>query len=202
MPKEYDYFIRSLKEGEELVELVRRYWLVRVWQILLGLFFLVMPFFLLYLLVQRGRWGLAGFGVSVGIGVIILARVGYQWSRSAFIITNLRVIDVDQRGFFHKSVAEASYEKIQDVIATIRGIAATLLHYGTVQIQTASSGTALELDHVKDPEGIKDIISEWQGRAGSATEDDEEFDADEARLMLKRLRAKVGEEEMKRLVEE
>ena len=81
----------------------------------------------------------------------------FIWSRDTYIITDQRIIDIEQATFFHRSQKEAPLEKIQNVETEINGFWPSILHYGTVIIQTASD-TALTLSDISHPETIQKTI--------------------------------------------
>ena len=73
-------------------------------------------------------------GMVVG-GVIMLPSwvTGYF---SVFIVTDKRLIQVSQKGFFHKSVVDMGLNQIQMVNYQVSGLQETLLGFGTMMMQT------------------------------------------------------------------
>lgn len=55
---------------------------------------------------------------------------------SVFIVTNQRLIQITQKGFFNRSVVDIGLKKIQSTNYEIKGVQATLLGFGTIMIQT------------------------------------------------------------------
>lgn len=147
-----------LKAEEVVVLIVRKYPLVFFGSTVMAAVFIIAPFFFMVPLL---RWGLPGvviFGTGLGIGLVLALRVVYLYTFNAFIITEDRIIDLDQRGFFDRTVSETTYDKIQDVSVRIKGMWQTILHYGSVIIQTAGSQANIELHGVKDPEQVQQSI--------------------------------------------
>ncbi len=153
----------KLKDDEKVLRIVRGYWLVQTPRALLAFSAVAVPFFLMYPLFSAGRWGVAGFVVSVFAGTVYALRLLYLWFWNAFLVTNHRVIDVDQRGFFSRTVSEATYDKIQDVSFTVHGVWGTMFGFGKLDLQTAGSSANLELAHVKDPKEMHHLITETMG---------------------------------------
>jgi len=56
-----------------------------------------------------------------------------------WVITDRRIIVIDQIHFFNRKVSSFRLERLQDIKVSIRGIVATLLNFGTVRAQTAST---------------------------------------------------------------
>ena len=58
------------------------------------------------------------------------------WFYSVYIVTNQRLIQITQKGLFHKSVVDIGLNQIQMVNYEINGLQETLLGFGTIIIQT------------------------------------------------------------------
>lgn len=149
---------KNIKAGEEVIRIVRKYPLVFWWPIAWSMICIIAPFFFLVPLWQWGTWGIGIFFASLAMGIFLGLRVAIVYSLNIFIITSERIIDVDQTGFFSRTVSETTYDKIQEVSYTVKGIAQTLFHYGSVIIQTAGQQVNLELNSVKNPEKIQQMI--------------------------------------------
>lgn len=54
-----------------------------------------------------------------------------------WIITNERVIDVEQHGLFRRETSEFGIDKVQDITVEVPHMIATFLKYGNLRIQTA-----------------------------------------------------------------
>jgi uncharacterized membrane protein YdbT with pleckstrin-like domain len=156
-----DFLLRKLnfKENEEVIKIVRRYLLTCTFSILITLVLVSGSFFFLSLFFSWGPIGVALFSAILLLGIIYGTREFVLWYFNAFIITNQRVIDIDQRGFFDRIVSEAPYEKIQDVSYRVKGIFQTLFHYGNIQIQTAGMTMRLELKNIRQPGKINELIT-------------------------------------------
>lgn len=77
--------------------------------------------------------GLAGGFV---LAFILFLPSWIVWYYSVFILTNQRLIQLTQKGFFNKSVVDLGLSKIQSTNYEVKGIQATLLGFGTIMIQT------------------------------------------------------------------
>jgi hypothetical protein len=73
----------------------------------------------------------------------------------AWIVTNKRLIDVEQIGIFRRSVSETRLEKIQDVTFEVKGIFGTIFHYGSITVQTAGAAQNFTIKQISDPAKIK-----------------------------------------------
>jgi uncharacterized membrane protein YdbT with pleckstrin-like domain len=76
------------------------------------------------------------------------------------IVTSDRIIDINQKGLFGRSVAELDLTRVQDVHSTIKGIIPTLMNFGTVEVQTAATEENFVFEQVHDPHKVRQRILE------------------------------------------
>lgn len=74
-------------------------------------------------------------------------------------ITNKRIIDVEQKGFFFREISSLYYEKIQDITTSVSGVIATFLDFGRIHVRTASGAQDIVLDTTAHPDEMKRVIS-------------------------------------------
>lgn len=195
------YFTKHLKEGEEIVKIVRAYALSQSFKIAIIIVLVLLPFFLLFPLFQRGFWGVIAFFILLTIAVVFATRTGIIWYYNAFMITNKRIIDFDQRGLFDKTVSVATYDKIQDISFKKKGVFSTLFNYGTIVIQTAGANANLEIKNVYEPEKIQDAIMEIQKDSlQNAQAGKEEMSAAELIDILEQTKKKLGKDRFDRFL--
>ncbi len=77
--------------------------------------------------------GLAGGFV---LALIVFSPSWISWFYSVFIVTDQRLIQITQKGLFHRSVVDLSLSQIQMVNYEVAGIQQTLLGFGTIMMQT------------------------------------------------------------------
>jgi uncharacterized membrane protein YdbT with pleckstrin-like domain len=77
-----------------------------------------------------------GLLVGILVGALLLLPSWIGWHFSVFIVTDQRFIQIIQKGFFNRSVADISLSQIQSVNYEIKGLQETLLGFGTIKIQT------------------------------------------------------------------
>ncbi len=81
-------------------------------------------------------WFFGGLGIGIIVGLIIFFPYWLGWHFSVFIVTDQRFIQISQKGFFHRSVADLSLAQIQSVNYQVSGIQETLLGFGTINMKT------------------------------------------------------------------
>ena len=74
--------------------------------------------------------------VSAVIGFILFFPTWISWFYSVFIVTDQRLIQITQKGLFHRSVVDIGLNQIQMVNYSIAGFQETLLGFGTIMMQT------------------------------------------------------------------
>lgn len=191
--------LQNVKEGEEALAVIRRTPLVVLFPALISAIFIIAPFFFLYPLLRLGAGGSLIFVISLVFGLILGFRSLWVHQLNAFILTKDRIIDVDQRGIFHKVVSEATFDKVQDVSYIVKGIFATLFQFGSVVVQTAGASANLELTGVRHPRRVQELIVKLQ-REFVKPETEENLTADELLSMINKIKAGVGEEQFRRLI--
>lgn len=79
-------------------------------------------------------FGGLGLGFLMGLFLFFPSWIG--WFYSVFIFTNQRMIQITQKGLFHRSVVDLGLSQIQMVNYEVSGLQQTLLGFGTIMMQT------------------------------------------------------------------
>ncbi len=75
-----------------------------------------------------------------------------------WIITNERIVNIEQRGLFNRSISELQFSRVQDVTASVDGIVPTMMNFGNVSVQTAAEEERFVFRQVADPFAVKDRV--------------------------------------------
>jgi uncharacterized membrane protein YdbT with pleckstrin-like domain len=75
-----------------------------------------------------------------------------------WFITDKRIIDIQQEGFFSRKVSEQYLDRVQDVSSEVSGIIPTIFRYGSVKVQTAGEHPQFIFEDVPNPEEIRRLI--------------------------------------------
>jgi membrane protein YdbS with pleckstrin-like domain len=165
------YGIVDFKEHERIVAVVRHHWFVFFRQIFGILILFLIPFFFIPIiwasLAQTGAPGISG-GVVLFFGslwtLILWNFLFARWTDyyyDIWVITNWRIVDIDQRGLFRRNTATLlTLDHIQDVEAQLEGVFANVLNFGHVQVQTAATQREFSMDDVANPNRVVEIIRE------------------------------------------
>lgn len=77
-----------------------------------------------------------------------------------WIITNQRIVSIEQRGLFHRIVIEVRYSQIQDITSVVSGLIPTYFQFGDIRIQTAAERERMILKQITHPIETRRIISD------------------------------------------
>lgn len=152
-----NYTFQGQRTGEEVIVLVNQHtWVlmpvVIVWLILLAVTGLSFWYF------GASRVTSIVVAAVVILGIIYSVYQWYLWQYSNYLVTNQRVIKIDQNSMFNRLISEAEIGRIQEISTEISGPIHTLLNFGTVRIQTASTTGRIDLDEVPDPYNLQQEI--------------------------------------------
>ncbi|MCA9354946.1 PH domain-containing protein [Candidatus Kaiserbacteria bacterium] len=163
----------QLEESEKILKTVRKHWFVIVAELFGFFLMLLFPFFLLFIIALFPDT-LINFDFNLGhyTAIITFAVAGWSvlclmagfmtWTHyylDLWIITDRRIILVDQIHFFNRNVSIFRLERLQDIEFYIKGIIPTLLNFGTLQAQTAGAHESnFKTNGLPDPKELQAII--------------------------------------------
>ena len=156
------------KPDEEVLAILNRHWLVLVLQLLAFFVLLLLPFGLRMAFSQYiDKFGLSGLYNFVAAVYFLIWWLSLFYEVTMYlldvwIITDHRVIDNRQYGFFNRVVSELSLSKIQDISVEIQGVFQTFFDFGDVKIQTAGAEPKFIFKQVHYPHKIREKITQAQ----------------------------------------
>lgn len=81
------------------------------------------------------------------------------------IVTDRRIVDIDQNRLFHRQIDELALEDIEDVSCTVKGFLGTFFTYGSVEIQTAGTKPNFIFDDVPNPREVSQLVLDLADQA-------------------------------------
>ncbi len=123
------------RPGEEVVFIFRRH----IIAMRKGFYLLLIPFALSALPVliwQTNIELLLSPIIGFSVGLLLFFYHWMMWYFTVYIVTNQRLRQVTQRGFFGKDVVELRLSKIQNISYNIPGFSGEVFGFGTMVIQT------------------------------------------------------------------
>lgn len=168
---------------EHVVLVLHRHWFMFIRSMFILIVIAALPLAILGLWSLVTNWQLAagslGYTMVVMGGTLFylflwILMFGYwlDYYLDIFIITDKRIVDVEQSGLFGRTVAEERLYRIQDVTSDAQGVVATTLRYGNVYIQTAGKTERFIFEQVPHPEIVARKILELTDKIDDRLEHD------------------------------
>lgn len=156
------------RPDEKVIKFLRRQWFTWLFIIVAGVFMLAVPtalawFFQDKLLTALEHPVLGPIIVILGsIYVLCVWLFSFleftDYYLDTWIITNDRIINIEQRGLFNRVASELHLAAVQDVTSDVKGMIRTFFDYGDVLIQTAGESERFMFKGIDHPEKIKELI--------------------------------------------
>jgi uncharacterized membrane protein YdbT with pleckstrin-like domain len=120
---------------EEVILVVRQHPVVLRRQLIYGMLAILLG------LVPLMIWPLSQIALYIAAGMPLLVIMYWfyywiGWNYSVYIVTNQRLIDIKQKGFFNRKVSEVGFDRVQSINYHINGIQAALLKFGDITVHT------------------------------------------------------------------
>lgn len=145
------------REGEEVKFVFRRHFLTAK----KGFFFMVFMITVgvVPMLIWKNNNSMFWFFIGMSILGFLGFMYGYMlWYFSIYIVTDQRIRQISQKGFFKKTVVDLGLDKIQSISYGVPGIIAGIFGYGTILIQTGVGD--LVISQVARPSRIYDKLQD------------------------------------------
>jgi len=97
------------------------------------------------------------------VGLLTLAIFGLSimiFIQNRIILTDRHYIQIDQIGLFNRTVKKLHLDEIQDVRGTRKGVLATLLNFGEIEVETAGAQDNFIFKPLADPLNTAEEINE------------------------------------------
>jgi hypothetical protein len=133
-------------EGEEVIFTFRRHPIA----MRKGFYVLLVPFLIASIPVLIWPENLNNLWVALGglgVGILGFFYFWMSWFFSVFVVTNQRLRQITQKGFFNRSVIDLGVSKIQNISYNVPGFTAAVLGFGTIVVQTYVGDLYLEKIH-------------------------------------------------------
>lgn len=169
----------QLEDNEEVLDVVRKHWFIIVAELFGTFLMLLAPFiiFLFYLAVPTDTFPitlhpedhipLIAYGIIVWLLFAIMSgfMIWTHYYLDLWIITDRRIIVIDQVHFFNRKVSSFRLERLQDIKFSINGLIATFLNFGTIRVQTASAiENSFRTNGLPDPRTLQSTIQKAMDR--------------------------------------
>ncbi|MFA6502734.1 MAG: PH domain-containing protein [Candidatus Paceibacterota bacterium] len=172
----------ELEPGESVVMEARKHWLLFVLELLPYAILAVIPFALPKILVlappvarfadyfnYHSVLGRAGLGVWLLLTWTGAWNAFTRYFLNAWVLTNKRIVNIKQRGYFRREVSSLFLSRVQDVTTDVEGVLASLLNIGDIKVQTAGEDVEFVMWGIPRPEQMRDIILRYVSTKADTT---------------------------------
>jgi hypothetical protein len=123
------------RDGEQLLFIFRRHMIA----MRKGFYLLLVPFMITAMPPLIWQDNLELFLLPIGgllLGLLLFSYHFMMWYFTVYIVTDQRIRQITQKGFFGKDVVELRLSKIQNISYNIPGFTGEIFGFGTIVIQT------------------------------------------------------------------
>ena len=92
--------------------------------------------------------------------VTFFFRAWLDYYLDIWVITDERIVNIEQKGLFSREISTQRLYRIQDVTAEVKGVIATFFHFGNVYVQTAGEEQRFIFKQIPDPYHVTKKIME------------------------------------------
>lgn len=164
----------QFETGEQIIKIVRRHYLVMIPMVLVITLGALFPVFVIALLSASflpldesvktaielfvSKWKVFGYTLWLLLLWVIFFIEWTDYYLDLWVVTDRRIVDVEQKGFFHREVTSFKFEQIQDITVETRGLIETFFKFGTLHIQTAGHNREIVIRDAHYPEDARTLI--------------------------------------------
>ena len=158
------------RADEHVIIMLRRHWIVWIKYISQLILFNALPVGLFVFFVYVLQIELPNQGPGY-VSMIMLVSFYYlsawlmyfhqfvDYRLDVWILTDQRIVNIEQQGLFDRVIAELNIYKVQDVTSEVHGHAQTFLDYGNVFIQTAGATQRFVFQNIPHPEEVARLVT-------------------------------------------
>lgn len=160
-----------ITKDEKKIAVFRRHWIVMFFEMMVFAFIGIVPVIAIPIAIsivgveiipQMQRLFFVLTAIWILFVWIAFFVVYTNYYLDVWIITNKRLIDVEQKGLFTREISTVRIENIQDAVSNIKGFVQTMFNYGEVHVQTSGAEREFVIYDVHDPKRVKDQIMRIQ----------------------------------------
>ena len=141
--------LQNMRPWEEVLMVVKRHWIVYV-MLFIYFFSGVIVTFMIFFFFWLNTWW---YMLNIILWLILSIILYIEWLNhelDMYVVTNNRVIGLEQIAFLNRAVTECNLWQIQEVNSKAKWLFANIFNYWTLSIQTAWSKTTLKMEFCPD----------------------------------------------------
>jgi len=161
----------GLDNDEHIIFQIRKHWLALGFRLLGVLAVAILPLFVMLalkglqiniILVSGSMTALVIFLYSILLLLLWIITFIFwtDYYLDIWIITDHKLVDIEQRGLFTRQISILHLDKIQDITSDVHGILATFVNYGDLHVQTAGQKREFIIHRVSNPDELRQRIND------------------------------------------
>lgn len=167
----------TLDKDEHIIIEVRKHWFIFMAQSLPLVFLVFLPFVINILIRGAGLSDVVVLGKHAQLFItmvtatwmwIIWVAFFVLWTDyylDILMLTNKRIIDIEQKGLFSRGISTFRLDRIQDITVNVNGIIPTFFNFGDIHIQTAGEVPEISVKSIPNPHNVREIVTKAQDEA-------------------------------------
>lgn len=169
----------ELEPGEHVVIQARKHWLLFLADLLPYAILLILPFAISNLISLAPPLApyaslfhyhdtLARVALAIWLLIIWTGAWGSftRYFLNAWVLTDMRIVDIKQYGFFNREVSSLFLSRVQDVTTDVQGVLSSLLGIGDLTVQSAGAVDEFKMQGLPQPERMRNVILKYVSPVG------------------------------------
>lgn len=161
----------ELEPGEEVVREARKHWFIFLAELLPYAIMSILPLAATKILLIAPQLATYTSNITLtgpfgrtfyGIWLLVVWTGAWgtftKYFLNAWVLTNRRIVDIKQRGFFNREVSSLFLNRVQDVTTDVVGLIPSVLSIGDIKVQTAGEDVDFVMHGIPRPEEMRDSI--------------------------------------------
>jgi uncharacterized membrane protein YdbT with pleckstrin-like domain len=171
--------IKFLKDNENITMVLHRHWIIFAFKILYLLALILSTWIIFWVKDWLIHYLGSGFfwGAMCLYWIFFLTFIFLSWVNDEldmFLITNERIIGIEQISPLSRKVSECSLDRVQEVNAEMSWVLQTIFNFGHVHIHTASEHSDMTVYYAPDPvenaRKVNNAINIYRHKGGTVGE--------------------------------
>jgi membrane protein YdbS with pleckstrin-like domain len=161
--------IKNLRPWEEVLMVLRRHWIVYV---------IVALYFIFWIIITISLYIIFWFSnisnlLNVIFWLFFSIFLYIEWLNhelDLYVVSNNRIIWVEQISFLNRTVSECNLGQVQEVNSSTKGFFSNMFNYWTLSIQTAGNVTTMQMaycpDSIQEARKVLNIVDAYRDTKG------------------------------------
>jgi hypothetical protein len=164
----------ALEPDEAVVRQTRKHWFLFVTSLVPFAILAVLPLAIPRLLMLSSQmvpyaehinFGTPLMRGAYGLWLLMLWTTAWgtftRYFLNAWVLTNQRIVDIKQHAYFNREVSSVLLSRVQDVTTNVIGVIPSLLHIGSINVQSAGAVNEFHMYGIPKPEEMRDLILKY-----------------------------------------